>query len=87
MLDFYTSHICKFNVHTSTSNAHIPCAYAQNVFYQMELRESEHHLEGELGVMYYKKPGVDERWRKLADIAAKVSYNLCIHVLFQSNVY
>ena len=51
----------------------------------MELRGTEHDLEGELGVMYYKKPGVDERWRKLADIAAKVSYN--IHVLFQSNVY
>ena len=53
----------------------------------MELRGSEHDLEKELGVMYYKKPGVEERWRKLADIAAKVSYNLCIHVLFQINMY
>ena len=39
----------------------------------MEARGSECNPEGELGVMYYKKPGVDERWQKLsaiADIAA-----------------
>ena len=36
----------------------------------MEVGGSEHCREGEEGVMYYKKPGVDERWHKLADIAA-----------------
>ena len=52
---------------------------SQNVFYWMEVGGSERCREGEKGVMYYKKPGVDERWRKLADIAAKVRYYLCIH--------
>ena len=39
----------------------------------MEVGGSERYPEGEKGVMYYKKPGMDERWQKLsaiADIAA-----------------
>ena len=53
---------------------------SQNMFYQMEVGGSERCREGEKGVMYYKKPGVDERWHKVADIAAaKVRYYLCIH--------
>ena len=50
------------------------------MFYQTEVGGSERCREGEKGVMYYKKPGVDERWHKVADIAAaKVRYYLCIH--------
>ena len=58
-----TSHLCKFN------STH-PVCISQNVFYWMEVGGSERCREGEKGVMYYKKPGVDERWHKLADIAA-----------------
>ena len=44
---------------------------------------SEYYPEGEQGVMYFKKPGVGQEWKKLSDIAAKVSQyqlDLILHV-------
>ena len=36
----------------------------------MEVGGSEHYPDGELGVIYFRKPGMDEKWQKLTDIAA-----------------
>ena len=57
--------------HAYISQTHT-CTHTQKLFYRMEVGGSECCREGEKGVMYYKKPGVDERWKlsAIADIAA-----------------
>ena len=47
--------------------------YSQDVFYELEVGRSEYYPDGEEGVMYFRKPGVGEGWRKLSSIAARVS--------------
>ena len=62
------THTC---THAYISQTHT-CTHTQKLFYRMEVGGSECCREGEKGVMYYKKPGVDERWKlsAIADIAA-----------------
>lgn len=49
--------------------------HAQDVFYRMEVGKSDYYPEGELGVMYFKKPRVGEVWQKLSGIADSVSHS------------
>jgi len=48
---------------------------AKDVFYRMEVGKSDYYPEGELGVMYFKKPRVGEVWQKLSGIADSVSHS------------
>jgi len=53
--------------------------HGKDVFYQMEVGGSGYYPEGEQEVMYFKKPGGGQEWRKLSDIAARVSHFSCLY--------
>jgi len=82
-ISIYSVHVqVQNNTHTPThththTHTHTPHTHAQDVFYQMEVGGSDYYPEGEQEVMYFKKPGVGQGWRKLSDIAARVSHFSC----------